>query len=116
MTRIYDTQLDKNPAMVAGAAPAASMIEGMAKLGFDIAHVSGLAKPDPKWGETPVAFLELKPDSNTTAEELTAHCRGLLAGYQVPREIRFDAIPKTSAGKIQKFMLREQAKSASAVD
>ncbi len=75
-----------------------------------------VAKPDPKWGETPVAFVELKPDSNTTAEELIAHCRGLLAGYKVPREIRFDAIPKTSTGKIQKFMLREQAKSASAVD
>ncbi len=75
-----------------------------------------VAKADPKWGETPVAFVELKPDSNTTAEELIAHCRGLLAGYKVPREIRFDAIPKTSTGKIQKFMLREQAKAAAAIE
>jgi fatty-acyl-CoA synthase len=47
-----------------------------------------------------------------TAEELVAHCKGLLAGYKVPREIRFEPIPKTSTGKIQKFQLRERAKSA----
>ena len=75
-----------------------------------------VAKPDPKWGETPVAFVELKPEARVTAEELVAHCRGLLAGYKVPREIRFDPIPKTSTGKIQKFMLRELAKSAAAIE
>ena len=75
-----------------------------------------VAKPDPKWGETPVAFVELKLGASVTAEELITHCRGLLAGYKVPREIRFDAIPKTSPGKIQKFVLRELAKSASAID
>ena len=75
-----------------------------------------VAKPDPKWGETPVAFVELKPDSNTTAEELIAHCRSLLAGYKVPREVRFEAIPKTSTGKIQKFMLRALTKSACAIE
>ena len=75
-----------------------------------------VAKPDPKWGETPVAFIELKPGASVTAEELITHCRSLLAGYKVPREIRFDAIPKTSTGKIQKFVLRELAKSASAID
>jgi fatty-acyl-CoA synthase len=75
-----------------------------------------VARPDPKWGETPVAYVETKPDSPVTAEELVAHCRGLLAGYKVPREIRFEPIPKTSTGKIQKFQLRERAKSASAIE
>ena len=75
-----------------------------------------VARPDPKWGETPVAFVELKPDARATADELIAHCRVLLASYKVPREIRFDPIPKTSTGKIQKFMLRDLAKSASAIE
>ncbi len=75
-----------------------------------------VARPDPKWGEMPVAYVETKPDSQVTSEELVAHCRGLLAGYKVPREIRFEPIPKTSTGKIQKFQLRERAKSASAIE
>lgn len=75
-----------------------------------------VARPDPKWGETPVAFVELKPGATVTAAELVAHCKGLLAGYKVPREIRFEEIPKTSTGKIQKFQLRERAKSSSAID
>jgi fatty-acyl-CoA synthase len=75
-----------------------------------------VAKPDPKWGETPLAFVEARPDMPVTAEELIHHCRGLLAGYKVPREIRFEPIPKTSTGKIQKFALRERAKSASAIE
>jgi fatty-acyl-CoA synthase len=75
-----------------------------------------VAKPDAKWGETPLAFVELKPGGAVTAEALVAHCRGLLAGYKVPREIRFEPIPKTSTGKIQKFQLRERAKSASAIE
>ncbi len=70
-----------------------------------------VARPDPKWGETPVAYVELKPGAAATAAELVAHCKGLLAGYKVPREIRFEAIPKTSTGKIQKFQLRERAKA-----
>ena len=75
-----------------------------------------VARPDPKWGETPLAYVETKPDATVSAEELVAHCKGLLAGYKVPREIRFEPIPKTSTGKIQKFQLRERAKSASAVE
>jgi fatty-acyl-CoA synthase len=75
-----------------------------------------VARPDPKWGETPVAFVELKPGASVTAAELVAHCKGLLAGYKVPREIRFEEIPKTSTGKIQKFQLRERAKSSSAIE
>jgi fatty-acyl-CoA synthase len=75
-----------------------------------------VAKPDPKWGETPVAFVELKPGGEVSATELIAHCKALLAGYKVPREVRFEAIPKTSTGKIQKFQLRERARSASAIE
>jgi fatty-acyl-CoA synthase len=74
-----------------------------------------VAKPDPKWGETPVAFVEVRADATVSAEELVAHCRTLLASYKVPREVRFEEIPKTSTGKIQKFALRELAKSASAL-
>jgi fatty-acyl-CoA synthase len=75
-----------------------------------------VARPDPKWGETPLAYVETKPDATVTAQDLIAHCKGLLAGYKVPREIRFEPIPKTSTGKIQKFQLRERAKSASAIE
>jgi fatty-acyl-CoA synthase len=75
-----------------------------------------VARPDAKWGETPLAFVELKPGAVVTVEALVAHCRGLLAGYKVPREIRFEPIPKTSTGKIQKFQLRERAKSAQAIE
>jgi len=75
-----------------------------------------VAKPHAKWGETPLAFVELKPGSSVTADELVAHCKSLLAGYKVPREILFEPIPKTSTGKIQKFQLRERAKSASAFE
>ena len=75
-----------------------------------------VARPDPKWGETPLAYVETKPGSTVTAAELIAHCKTLLAGYKVPREIRFEEIPKTSTGKIQKFQLRERAKSASAIE
>ncbi|MDZ7589801.1 MAG: acyl-CoA synthetase [Rubrivivax sp.] len=69
-----------------------------------------VARPDPKWGETPVAYVEAKFGAAVTAADLVAHCKTLLAGYKVPREIRFETIPKTSTGKIQKFQLRERAK------
>jgi fatty-acyl-CoA synthase len=75
-----------------------------------------VAKPDVKWGETPVAYVELRPGSEVSAADLVAHCKGLLAGYKVPREIRFEEIPKTSTGKIQKFQLRERARSANAIE
>ena len=75
-----------------------------------------VARPDPKWGETPVAYVETKADAQVSAADLVAHCKTLLAGYKVPREIRFEPIPKTSTGKIQKFQLRERAKSASAIE
>jgi fatty-acyl-CoA synthase len=75
-----------------------------------------VARPDPKWGETPLAYVELKSGATATAAELIAHCRGLLAGYKIPREVRFEEIPKTATGKIQKFVLRERARSASAIE
>jgi fatty-acyl-CoA synthase len=71
-----------------------------------------VARPDPKWGETPVAYVEAKDGVRVTAEELVAHCKALLAGYKVPRDIRFEPIPKTSTGKIQKFELRKRAEKA----
>jgi fatty-acyl-CoA synthase len=75
-----------------------------------------VAKPDPKWGETPCAFVELKPGSQVSAEELVAHCRKHLAGFKVPKAVVFGELPKTSTGKIQKFELRKKAGSATAID
>ena len=75
-----------------------------------------VARPDPKWGETPLAYVELKSGVTASAAELIGHCRTLLAAYKVPREVRFEQIPKTSTGKIQKFVLRERARSASAIE
>jgi fatty-acyl-CoA synthase len=78
-----------------------------------VATCAVVAKPDEKWGETPVAFIELKPGvAAPTAEEIVAHCRTHLAAYKVPRHVVFADIPKTSTGKIQKFALRERAKGA----
>ncbi len=70
-----------------------------------------VAKPDPKWGESPLAFVEVKSGAAVSQAELIAHCKNLLASYKVPKEIRFEEIPKTSTGKIQKFQLRERAKN-----
>jgi fatty-acyl-CoA synthase len=63
-----------------------------------------------------LAYVERQPGSAVSAEELVAHCKGLLASYKLPREIRFEPIPKTSTGKIQKFQLRERAKSNQAFE
>ena len=75
-----------------------------------------VAKPDPRWGETPCAFVELKAGAQVTAEAIVAHCRQHLAGFKVPRAVVFGELPKTSTGKIQKFELRKQAGSAAAID
>jgi fatty-acyl-CoA synthase len=82
-----------------------------------------VARPDPKWGETPVAFVELRPDrrpadaagEQALAAELVAHCRAHLAHFKCPREIRFVELPKTSTGKIQKHLLRALVKSTAAI-
>src|SRR5713226_9715124 len=69
-----------------------------------------VARPDETWGETPCAFITLKPDSAASAEDIIAFCRDRLARFKVPKTIVFGALPKTSTGKIQKFVLRQQAK------
>ncbi len=74
-----------------------------------------VAQPDEKWGETPCAFVELKVGASVSAEDLRVFCRQHLAGFKVPRAYVFGELPKTSTGKIQKFALRERAKSASAI-
>jgi fatty-acyl-CoA synthase len=71
-----------------------------------------VARPDEKWGETPCAFVELKPNESASEEAIIAWCRDHLARYKVPRHVVFGDLPKTSTGKIQKFVLRERAKSA----
>ena len=75
-----------------------------------------VAKPDPKWGETPCAFLEIKAGVEVTPADIIAHCKQHLAGFKVPKAIVFGELPKTSTGKIQKFELRKQAGSATAID
>jgi len=70
-----------------------------------------VAKPDDKWGETPCAFIELKPGKSATQDDLIAWCRKNLASYKCPRHVVFTELPKTSTGKIQKFKLREMAKA-----
>ena len=69
-----------------------------------------VARPDAKWGETPCAFVTLKEGGAATAEELASFCRGRLAGFKVPRTFVFGPLPKTATGKIQKYLLREQAR------
>src|SRR5260221_6351453 len=75
-----------------------------------------VAMPDEKWGETPCAFIEVKPDSKVSERDLIDFCRQHLARFKAPRAVVFGELPKTSTGKIQKFMLREKAKSTSAID
>jgi fatty-acyl-CoA synthase len=82
----------------------------------DVLAAAVVARPDPKWGETPCAFVELKAGATTTPEDVVAHCRKHLAGYKVPKAVVFGELPKTSTGKIQKFELRKRAGSAAAID
>ena len=82
----------------------------------DVLAAAVVAKPDPKWGETPCAFVELKAGAQTTPEDIVAHCKKHLAGFKVPRAVVFGELPKTSTGKIQKFELRKQAGSAAAIN
>ena len=75
-----------------------------------------VAQPDSKWGETPCAFVELKAGAEASAQEIIEHCRSHLARFKVPKAVVFGVLPKTSTGKIQKFVLRQQAKSAQAIE
>ena len=78
----------------------------------DVLSAAVVAKPDRKWGETPCAFVELKPGAKAEADDIVAWCRQNLAAFKVPKTVVFTELPKTSTGKVQKFVLREMAKSA----
>jgi fatty-acyl-CoA synthase len=71
-----------------------------------------VARPDERWGETPCAFVTLKPGASASAAEIIAFCRDNMAHFKVPKTVLFGPLPKTSTGKIQKFVLREQARAA----
>ena len=75
-----------------------------------VALAAVVAMADPKWGEVPCAFVELKPGASPSADELIQWCRGRLAAYKLPRHVIFGELPKTSTGKVQKFILRERAR------
>jgi fatty-acyl-CoA synthase len=75
-----------------------------------------VAQPDAKWGETPCAFIELKDGASASAEEIIEFCRARMARFKAPRSVVFGPLPRTSTGKIQKFLLRERAKSTAAIE
>ena len=70
-----------------------------------------VARPDPTWGETPCAFVTLRPGMAATEAEIIAFCRDHMARFKAPRTVVFGPLPKTSTGKMQKFVLRDQARS-----
>ena len=75
-----------------------------------VALAAVVARPDEKWGETPCAFVQLKPGATVAEEEMIRHCRESLAGFKLPKKVVFGPLPTTATGKIQKFVLRERAK------
>ena len=75
-----------------------------------------VAQPDPKWGETPCAFIELKDGASASVEEIIEFCRARMARFKAPKTVVFGVLPKTSTGKVQKFVLRERAKSTAAIE
>ncbi|MFB0951525.1 MAG: acyl-CoA synthetase [Rhodospirillales bacterium] len=85
-------------------------VESTLYMHTDVSAAAVDAKPDDKWGETPCAFLEMKPGKTSTAEEIITFCRDNLAHYKCPRTVVFAELPKTSTGKIQKFKLRDLAR------
>lgn len=86
-------------------------VEGVLYKHPAVAYAAVVAKPDEKWGESPCAFVELKTDNAVTAEEIIRFARDHLAGFQTPKTVIFGELPKTATGKIQKFVLREQARA-----
>ena len=77
----------------------------------NIAFAAVVAKRDEKWGETPCAYVEMKPNTSATEEEIISFCRQHLAGFKTPKTVIFQEIPKTSTGKIQKYILRQSLQS-----
>ena len=86
-------------------------VEGVLYQHPAVAEAAVVAKPDEKWGETPCAFVTLKEEAKSSEEELIQFCRDNLAHFKCPKKIVFTELPKTATGKIQKFILREQAKT-----
>jgi fatty-acyl-CoA synthase len=86
-------------------------IEGVMMRHPSVLLCAVVAKPDPKWGEVPCAFVELKDGATETEEALIAFAREKLAGFKTPKAVVFQDLPKTSTGKIQKFELRQVARS-----
>ncbi len=86
-------------------------VEGVLMSHPDVSLCAVVAKPDEKWGEVPCAFVELKEGATPDADALIAHARAKLAGFKTPKQVVFQELPKTSTGKIQKFELRNQAKT-----
>ncbi len=82
----------------------------------DVLAAAVVAQPDARWGESPRAYVELKAGSTLTLDALRAHCRAHLAGFKMPKAFEFCELPKTSTGKIQKFVLRERARSTAAIE
>ncbi|MBU6506599.1 MAG: acyl-CoA synthetase [Alphaproteobacteria bacterium] len=85
-------------------------VEGVLYRHPAVMEAAVVARPDEKWGETPCAFVTLKADAQASADDIIAFCRANMAGYKVPKTVVFGPLPKTSTGKIQKFVLREQAR------
>jgi fatty-acyl-CoA synthase len=85
-------------------------VEGVLYRHPAVLEAAVVARPDPHWGETPCAFITLKPGQTATADAIIAFCRDRLAHYKAPKTIVFGPLPKTSTGKVQKFQLRAQAK------
>ncbi len=81
-----------------------------------VSEAAVVAGPHPKWGETPIAFVELRPNAEATEAELIEHCRALIARFKCPTRVVFTELPKTSTGKIQKYTLRELAKNISNIN
>ena len=75
-----------------------------------------VARPDPRWGEAPCAFVELKPGGQVTEAELIGHCRAQLAHFKAPRAVVSGELPETSTGKLQKFILPERTNAAQAIE
>jgi fatty-acyl-CoA synthase len=86
-------------------------VEGILYRHPAVLEAAVVARPDEKWGETPCAFVVLKSGASATAEEIIAFCRDNLAHFKVPKAIVFGPLPKTSTGKVQKYVLREQART-----
>jgi fatty-acyl-CoA synthase len=86
-------------------------VEGVLMAHPSVSLCAVVAKPDNKWGEIPCAFVELKEGEDGDADALISFARSKLAGFKTPKQVVFQDLPKTSTGKIQKFQLRELAKS-----